>query len=136
MGGGGGAQDVNVLNFPAVQAVSGVVDVANFPATQPVTGTVSSEDTYVGGQTLPDQTSGGSALTFTFSAPVQLAYAFFKTTLGTSTARVDPFGGTASATQGIPLDDGVPQAFPVQTSTLSVFAPIGVTVSVWGYRYA
>lgn len=132
--GGGGAMDVNVLNFPAVQAVTATdFDIRNL---NPAQDTVAARDIYTGGQTLADQTAAGAALTFSFSDPVQLVYIFFKTTLGTGAGRADPFGGTATASQGIPVDDGVPLAIPVQTSAVSVFATLGATVSVWGFRYA
>jgi hypothetical protein len=105
------------------------VQVSNFPATQVV------RDSYASGEILADQTAGGTALTFNFAAPVQLIYVQVKTALGTGSGRADPFGGTPTASSGIPCDDGVPQAIPVQSSSVKVFATTGATVSVWGYRY-
>lgn len=100
-----------------------------FPSAQAV------RDAYTGGEVLPDQAGAGASLTFTFSSPVQLVYVFARSAAGGSISRADPFGGTPAASAGIPCDDGVPQAIPVTTSTVKVFAPSGVTVSVWGYRY-
>lgn len=136
---------VAVSNFPATQAVSGTVSVGNFPATQAVSGTVAVNnfpatqnvrDLYASGEILTDQTAAGAALTFTFSSAVQLLYVQIKTSLGTGSGRADPFGGTPTASLGIPCDDGVPQAIPVQATSVKVFATAGATVSVWGYRYA
>lgn len=92
-------------------------------------------DDYSGGQILADQTAGASALTFTFSSPVNLIYVQIKTGLGTGSGRVNPLGGVATASSGIPCDDGVPMAIPVTSSSVSVFATTGATVSVWGFRY-
>lgn len=96
--------------------------------------TVSAQDAYTGGQTLADQTVSNSVATFTFSAPVQLLYVYGASSLGTNTYRADPFGGTPSATSGIPSPDGVATAIPVQTSSVKVFGASGA-VSVWGFRY-
>ena len=127
---------VGVNNFPAEYPLPAAQVIALSPlAVQPVSGTVQARDAYSGGETLSDQVGNGSAVTFTFSSPVQLVYAQIKTGLGTAQGRADPFGGIPASSTGIPLDDGVPQAMPVTTDTVRVFAPIGATVSVWGYRY-
>lgn len=96
---------------------------------------VDSQDIYTTGQTLADQTANGSALSFSFTSPVNLVYILVKSSTGTAVARVDPFGGTPTNTQGIPADDGIPLALPVLTSIVKVFATTGSTVSVWGFKY-
>lgn len=105
-------------------------------ATVDATGSVvSAQDIFSGGEVLADQAGAGAALTFTFSAAVQLVMVFAKSATGTLQARADPFGGTPSAAAGAPCEDGVPMAFPVNASAVKVFAPTGMTVSVWGFRY-
>lgn len=91
------------------------------------------KDEFTGGQVLADQTGAGAVLTFTFASPVQLAVVYGDG-LATDVARADPFGGTPSATLGIPCGDEVPTFLPVTTSAVKVFAPAGMVVSVCGYR--
>ena len=95
---------------------------------------VLTQDEYASGQTLQDQTAAGSVLTFTFSSPVQLVYVYGTSSGGTNLYRADPFGGTPSATQGIPCPDSVPTAIPIIATTVKVYGVSG-TVSVWGFRY-
>lgn len=92
-------------------------------------------DAYTGGETLPDQDGADEVLDFTFSAPVQLVYVYGKSASGNLQCRADPFGQVPSAAQGIPCDDRVPVAIPVTASAIKVYAPNGMTVSVWGCRY-
>jgi len=90
-------------------------------------------DAFSGGETLADQTGTGAVLTFTFSSAVNLVVVEAK---GTSqTARADPFGGTPTASQGVICDDAVPTFLPVTATIVKVFAPSGMVVGVWGYRY-
>lgn len=49
------------------------------------------------------------------------------------TSRADPFGGTPTASRGVPVRHEIPVWLPVTTSTVKVFAPSGATVTVWGY---
>lgn len=85
----------------------------------------------IGGQTLADQSGAGSVLTFTFDPQVDLVWVRCDGGVG----RADPFGGTPTASQGIPCDDAVPNPITVTTSVVKVFAATGVSVSVWGFRY-
>ncbi len=91
---------------------------------------LTSQDTYTGGQALPDQTADGTAKTFTFSSPVDLIWV---RVIG-ATGRADPFGGTPSSTQGIYIGDNEPNPITVRTSSIKVWAT-GGTIHVWGYRY-
>lgn len=136
--------DVAVSNFPSSFAVSnfpGATAVSNFPATYNTRALartvdkVDSYDSYIGGEVLADQAGAGAALTFTFALSVDLIFVFVKSAGGTSQGRADPFGGTPTASQGIPCEDGAVQPIPVVASSVKVFAPTGTTVSVWGYRY-
>lgn len=96
---------------------------------------VASKDFYTAGECLADQNGDGTAKTYAFSAPVQLVYVEVKSSGGTSQGRADPFGGTPTASAGIPCEDGAATAIPVTTSSVKVFAPSGCTVTVWGFRY-
>lgn len=119
---------------PASAALTGGTDGTNMRALKVANdGRLLNEDIYTGGEVLADQAGAGAVQTFTFSAPVQLVCCLASGVSGT--ARFDPFGGTPSATQGIPCDFGVPTPVPVQATIVKVYAPAGLTVSVWGMRY-
>ena len=75
-----------------------------------------------------------SVLTFTFTTPVDLVY-IFSADHNNHVGMADPFGGTPSDTLGIPLLPGVPQSFPVVTSSVKVYESAGGVVYVWGYKY-
>lgn len=90
-------------------------------------------DDYQSGETLPDQTGSGGVLTFTFSSPVHLVVVDASGT-ATDIARADPFGGTPTSSQGVVCRDETPTFIPVQTSSIKIFAPTGMLVSVVGYR--
>lgn len=143
---------VDVANFPSeyplpsnqVQ-VDALTDAQLRATPVPVTGTLTVEpaalqqvaDDYQTGEILPDQVGAGSVLTFTFSAPVQniWVYAVDPSDLTASgEVRVDPYGGTPSASLGIPVSFG--GGFPISatTSAVKVFAPSGVRVTVYGNR--
>lgn len=92
-------------------------------------------DTYAECESLADQTAGLIAMEFSFSAPVQLLYVRGKTAEGLSECRVQTSGGLPAANVGIPCDDGVATAIPVETQLVKVYAPEGMQVSVWGFRY-
>jgi hypothetical protein len=92
-------------------------------------------DEYQGGEVLADQTGAAGVLTFTFTSAVQLAVVDANG-VATDIARADPFGGTPTATLGIPCRDETPTFMPVATSTVKVFAPSAMVVSVYGYRRA
>jgi len=89
-------------------------------------------DIFYEGEALPDQTSAGAALLFTFSEPVQLVWVLVG---GEVNGRVDPFGGVPSANSGIPSLGGSPTPITMSIEQLQVWAPSGAVVSVWGFRY-
>ncbi len=111
-------------------AVSGTVPVSGFPADQKV------HDDYATGEVLPDQIGAGAVLTFTFSAAVQLVLVHAYSATATDLARVDPFGGTPSASAGIRALNDVPTFIPVTATVVKVYAPTGMEVSVSGFRRA
>lgn len=90
---------VNVLNFPATQAVSGSVSVSNFPATQPVSGTVAATQSGVWQTQALD--SAGVAVASKASAPAGTEQAWVVRNIpsgtqavsGTVDARVTGNGG-------------------------------------------
>jgi hypothetical protein len=90
-------------------------------------------DDYQAGEVLADQTGAAAVLTFTFSAPVHLVVVDANGA-ATDIARADPFGGTPTATTGIPCRDEVPTFMAVQTSSVKVYAPTAMVVSCYGYR--
>lgn len=91
------------------------------------------QDDYNAGQCLAEQTGAGAVLTFTFASPVNLVL-IEAVGSGSQVARVDPFGGTPTANLGIRADDAVPTYLPVTTSSVKVFAPASMVVSVAGFR--
>lgn len=151
LGGAGGVKveqqgNVVVGNFPASQAVTGPVTDAQLRASAvPISGPLTDaqlrasapavRDDYVGGEILADQTGAGAVLTFTFASAVQLVVVHGNG-LVTDTARADPFGGTPTATLGIPCGDEAATYIPVTTSSVKVFAPVGMVITVWGFRRA
>ncbi len=91
-------------------------------------------DAFTAGEVLADQSGAGAVLTFTFAAAQHLIWVLAQ---GDGlVARIDPFGGTPSATAGIPAFHETPVPLTVVATTIKVYAPTGTTVSVWGYRYA
>jgi len=120
---------VAVSNLPATQAVSGPLTDTQLRATAPAV-----KDDYQSGEVLADQTGAGAVLTFTFAAPRNLV--MVHAVGADQVARADPFGGTPSATQGIRCDDGVPSYLPVIATTVKVFAPAGMVVTVVGFSRA
>lgn len=98
---------------------------------------IPAKDDFPTGEILADQTGAGAALTFMFSAVVQTAwvYAVDPADLTASgEVRVDPFGGTPTASLGIPVPFGGSFPIPVTTSSVKVFADTGVRVTVYGNR--
>lgn len=96
-------------------------------------------DDYAAGAVLADQTAGdvvdgGEVLTFTFSEPVApWVYAADPADLDADgEIRVDPFGGSPSASLGIPVRYGAGYPLQVETLTVRVWAPAGVRVTAWG----
>lgn len=94
-------------------------------------------DDYPAGEILADQTGAGAALTFTFAADVQTVwvYAVDPADLTASgEVRVDPFGGTPTASLGIPVPLGGGFPVPVVTDSVKVYAASGIRVTVYGNR--
>jgi hypothetical protein len=122
----------------AVAEVLTVADTATHARLEQVAGllagtvTVAGEvrDEFRGGEVLGEQ-AGPGVLDFTFVAPVQLVWV----RAHGGDARCDPFGGAPGPQAGIPCDDGVPQPITLTTAQVRVWAPDGVAVAVWGYRY-
>lgn len=100
-----------------------------------VGGTVAVQDKFSTGQILADQAGAGAVLTFTFSSPVNLVWVTDSGAVTTNVSRADPFGGTPSATLGIPVLNAAPTPLTVTTSSVKVYAPAGTTISVHGYAY-
>lgn len=88
---------------------------------------------FVESEYLPEQTSSGAVLTFTFSAPVQQVWVEMNGA-DTDEGRVRVDGGNPEATLGTILRDENAVPIVVQTSTVKVLAPTGARVNVWGYR--
>ena len=91
------------------------------------------KDDYQSGECLAEQTGTGAVLIFTFSAPVHLVHVEGNGA-STDVARVDPFGGTPTATLGFRASDEVGVYLPVTTSSVKVFAPSGMVIAVNGFR--
>jgi|SRR5579872_648790 len=90
------------------------------------------QDIYGSGEVLADQAGAGAALTFSFvNGPVVLLWV----RADGGQARLDPFGGTPTASIGIRCDDGIPNPITIKTNKVKVFANSGTTVQVWGFRY-
>lgn len=89
-------------------------------------------DKYTGWETRPEQTAAGTALTFTFTAPVQLVVV---TTTGVDGHATVDGATTATATVGQRIVADAPAYLPVPSqSVISVFASSGV-VNLSGWRY-
>lgn len=88
-------------------------------------------DDYQEFEALADQAGAGAVLTFTFTAPVQLVVVH---AVGTALVARATTTQTPSATLGARCADDAPAYLPVTTSSVKVFAPLGMTVSVIGYR--
>ena len=96
-------------------------------------------DDFASGEVLADQTGAGAALMFVFSAAVQNVWVYAVNPSDLSEAgevRVDPFGGTPSATLGIPVAFGGGFPIPATTSSVKVYAENGIRVTVYGNRRA
>lgn len=111
-----------------VSSITGEVEIKNDTGNA-----IPAKDDYQSGEVLADQTGAGAVLTFTFSSAVQLVVVDANGAT-TDIARADPFGGTPAATTGIPCRDEVPTYMPVTTTSIKIFAPSGMAVSVYGYR--
>lgn len=100
-----------------------------------VGGTVAVQDKFSGGEILADQVGAGAVLTFTFTSAVQMVWVRDIGATLTNVSRADPFGGTPTATLGIAIPNGEPTPLTITTSSVKVYAPVGSTISVYGYRY-
>lgn len=116
-----------VLRLNADGTHGGTATVANFPADQKV------HDDYASGECLAEQTGANNVLTFVFSSPCHLILVEAVGS-GAQVVRCDPFGNIPTATLGIRCDDAVPTYIPVIATTIKVFAPASMVVSVNGFR--
>lgn len=82
------------------------------------------------GEALASQ-SGPGPLTFTFTSIRQLVVV---RSVG-GDAWANPFGGVAADGVGVLCPDGEPVYLPVESATVSVAAPAGATVYVYGLAY-
>jgi len=123
----------NAFGALALDATVAAVEARLPPALTP-TNNLSTADDYQSGECLADQAGAGGVLTFTFTTAVQLLVIEAKG--GSLTARADPFGGVPTASKGVVCDDGVPTYVPVTVTSVKIFAPAGMTVSVFGMRRA
>lgn len=87
-------------------------------------------DTFTGMEALAQQAGASAVLTFTFTSEVDLIWVRSDGS-GSSMATTTQ---TPTSTLGAVCEDGVPTPLTVRTSTVQVWAPSGVTVSVWGFR--
>lgn len=93
---------------------------------------VPTQDDYALGEVLADQSGADGVLTFTFSQPV---VSFWVAVIGDDgVVKIDHYGGTPSAGAGIPVEAGGVLPIPEPASTVLIYAPSGVTVTVWGQR--
>lgn len=88
------------------------------------------------GEVLDDQVGdtgvNGGVLEFTFSEPV---IGFWVAAMGEyGVVKVDHYGGTPSNTRGIPVEVGGQLPIMEPATTVKVYAPDGVVVTVWGHR--
>lgn len=89
------------------------------------------QDEFTADEPLPDQPGADDVLTFTFAADVSLIWV--RSIGGVSRASVS---ATPTPVLGTYCADGEPVPITVRASSIKVYAPTGVTVSVVGYRYA
>ena len=102
---------------------------SRLPSALDIDGSFKVSDVFTGGETLADQAGDGLVKTFSFSTPVDLVWV----RSFTAAARADPFGGTPTASQGIPCAIDEPNPITVRTSVVKVIAAAGM-IAVWGYR--
>lgn len=88
-------------------------------------------DRMTGEEMLDDQAGAGGVLEFTFTNAPDIAFVFPDLLTCRAAFTVQP-----TATKGVRCDAGVPTPVILSGQTgLKVFAPVGTTVSVWGFRY-
>lgn len=103
------------------------------PTTLTATDELAVADDYQTFEALADQVGAGGVLTFTFSAAVNLVVVH---AVGASQIARAATTQTPTASLGARCPDDAPTYLPVTTTAVKVFAPNGMTVSVWGYRRA
>lgn len=91
-------------------------------------------DDYAAGEVLDDQTGTGAVLDYTFSVPVVSFWVAAQG--GSGVVKVDHYGGVPSASRGIPISVGGVLPIPEPANLVRIFAPPGITVTVWGQRRA
>lgn len=82
------------------------------------------------GEILEDQTGNAGVVTFTFSTHMYLICAYS----ADATSRATAFGDPPTSSKGIVLPTDVPTYITARSNQLKVWAPVGATVSVWGFR--
>jgi hypothetical protein len=106
--------DVNVLNFPATQTVSGSVSVSNLPSTQPVSGTISINAVPAGSNLIGQvEVSDGTNVLGTSVHPV----------------KTDPTGTTTQPVSGTVAVSNLPATQPVSGSVSVTNLPATQPVS-------
>lgn len=103
--------------------------VARLPLT--ATSKLAVADDYQVLECLADQTGAGGVLTFTFTAAVSLVIVH---AVGTSQVARASTTQTPTASLGVRCPDDAPSYIPVAASSVQVFAPNGMVVSVSGLR--
>jgi hypothetical protein len=87
-------------------------------------------DDYDLGELLEDQTGSNGVNTFTFTNQVN---SFWVAVVGTSgIVKIDHYGGTPSASRGIPVEAGGVLPIPEPATAVKVYIPTGLKVTVWG----
>lgn len=96
----------------------------------PRDGRLDTAEVYEDAEYLEDKPGAGGVLTFTFSSPVHLAWVRVVGGVGRATST----GAEPTATKGAYCAADEPHPITQLASVVKVFAPVGTTVSVWGYR--
>lgn len=94
---------------------------------------VSTAETFASHEVLADQSGDGTVKEFDFvNGAVDLAWVRCQGGVG----RASGTGADAPAVnRGAYCADGEPEPITVRGTKVRVFAPVGVTISVWGYRF-
>jgi hypothetical protein len=118
--------------------VGGIDNAGNLQAVSTDTlGRVKTRDGFTSGEVLADQTGAAAVLTFTFAGgAVDLIWVTDTSGSTSAISRVDPFGGTPSASLGIPVLNQTPTPITCPpTASVQVYAPAGTNIVVYGLRY-
>lgn len=106
----------------------GISDGTQFVGTQ--SNPIKTSNDFSNGEILSEQTGVDGVLTFSFSGMVQKVIIVSN---GESlVCKANPFGGTPSATSGIPCFHQMPVEISIITNIVRVYAPSSAIVTVWG----